>query len=123
MGWHRHVFDCAAAMTTLLMGPLIRGLAYRRAYLPTTRRALDHVGAVLGLRPQHLGGAVRPVCFLSAHPVVALTRHAQCADECPLVGANRTLTNAVYRPLVRPHDPVRERGEQELYAVRSQQIW
>ena len=24
---------------------------------------------------------------------MALSRHAQCADECPLLGAKRTLTN------------------------------
>jgi hypothetical protein len=24
---------------------------------------------------------------------MAQSRHAQCADECPLLGANRTLTN------------------------------
>ena len=29
-----------------------------------------------------------PVC-----PFMAQSRHAQCADECPLLGAKRTLTN------------------------------
>jgi hypothetical protein len=29
--------------------------------------------------------------------LLALSRHAQCADECPLLGAKRTLPRAPYR--------------------------
>ena len=43
------------------------------------------------------------MCLRKSHecPLLALSRHAQCADECPLLGAKRTwinrrLPNSIY---------------------------
>src|SRR5215510_2404005 len=39
-------------------------------------------------KPEVSALSASPLC-----PLLAQSRHAQCADECPLLGATRTLTN------------------------------
>ena len=48
----------------------------------------------LQIEPLLAAAVVRRLLLVSLQcPLMAQSRHAQCADKCPLLGAKRTLTN------------------------------